>query len=357
MGWINRVRTSGNLGTDLDRSAPEELTAAAAEIGVDPLLVQGAGGNASVKIGDALWVKASGTWMRDAVLRNIFARVSLAPLLALRDNGEFEAMDALLQANRAADGLRPSIETSLHALMPHAAVVHAHAVNSVAVSVLGDGQSRFKQALGRDIRGMFIPYTKPGAALARAVAEALAVHGPADVLLLQNHGVVVGADRPRAAADLLREVERRLTLPVRSLPKPDTTTARAHENKDYCLAEPQSGAALDPFLFGVLTRAPLTPDQVVFLGGAVGVTAPAEECGGAAPLTFKAGVGAFRRRDCTLGALSMIDALLDVAVRLPEGAEVLGLAASQAAELLDWDAEKYRKSLDGALSDGVHHAG
>lgn len=340
----------------MDRSAPEELTATAAEIGVDPLLVQGAGGNASVKIGDALWVKASGTWMRDAGLRNIFARVSLAPLLTLRDNGEFEAMDALIQADRAADGLRPSIETSLHALMPHAAVLHAHAVNSVAVSVLGDGQSRFKQAMGRDIRGMFIPYTKPGAPLARAVAEALAVHGPADVLLLQNHGVVVGADRPRAAADLLREVERRLTLPVRSLPKPDTTTARAHENKDYCLAEPQSGAALDPFLFEVLTRAPLTPDQVVFLGGAIGVMAP-EECDGAAPLTFKAGVGAFRRRDCTLGALSMIDALLDVAIRLPEDSEVLGLAASHAAELLDWDAEKYRKSLDGALSDGIHHAG
>lgn len=325
----------------------EELTATAAELGGDPLLIQGAGGNASVKIGDALWVKASGTWMRDAVLRNIFAHVSLAPLLTLRENGEFEAMDALLQSGRTGNELRPSIETSLHALMPHAAVVHAHAVNSVAVSVLGDGQARFKHAMGRDIRGIFIPYTKPGAPLARAVAEALAVHGPADVLLLQNHGVVVGADRPRAAADLLREVERRLTLPARSLPKPDITAARAWENKAYCLAEAQSSAALDPFLFEVLTRAPLTPDQVVFLGGAISVTASAEECVGAAPLTFKAGVGAFRRRDCTPGALSMIDALLDVAVRLPEGAQVLGIAASHAAELLDWEAEKYRKSLDG----------
>jgi rhamnose utilization protein RhaD (predicted bifunctional aldolase and dehydrogenase) len=337
----------GNWGTDLDKSAPEELTATAAELGVDPLLIQGAGGNASVKIGDALWVKASGTWMRDAVLRNIFAYVSLAPLLTLRDNGEFEAMDALLQSGRAGNGLRPSIETSLHALMPHAAVVHAHAVNSVAVSVLGDGQSRFKHAMGRDIRGIFIPYTKPGVPLARAVAEALATRGPADVLLLQNHGVVVGADRPRTAADLLREVERRLTLPVRSLPKPDITAARAWENKAYRLAEAQSGAALDPFLFEVLTRAPLTPDQVVFLGGAVSVMAPAAESGGAAPLIFKAGVGAFRRRECTPGALSMIDALLDVAVRLPEGAQVLGLTASHAAELLDWEAEKYRKSLDG----------
>ena len=326
--------------------APEELTATAADLGADPLLVQGAGGNASVKIGDALWVKASGTWMRDAVLRNIFAHVALAPLLALRDNGEFEAMDALLQSGRAVDGLRPSIETSLHALMPHAAVVHAHAVNSVAVSVLGDGQSRFEHAMGRDLHGVFIPYTKPGAPLAEAVAEALAVHGPADILLLQNHGVVVGADRPRGAGDLLREVERRLTLPVRALPKPDIAAARAHENEAYCLAEAHSGAARDSFLFEVLTRAPLTPDQVVFLGGAVGVAALTEACAGPAPLIYKAGVGAFTRRDCTPGALSMIDALLDVALRLPEGAEVVGLAGSDAAELLDWEAEKYRKSLD-----------
>lgn len=331
-------------------SALEELTAVATELGANPLLVQGAGGNASVKIGNSLWVKASGTWMRDAGLRNIFAQVSLTPFLALQNSGDFEAMDVALRSACAAGALRPSIETSLHALMPHAAVVHAHSVNSVAVSVLADGQSRFEDALGRDLRGVFIPYTKPGSALAKAVAGALADHGAADVLLLQNHGVVVGADRPQAARDLLHEVERRLNLSVRVLPKPDVTVARAHENEAYCLAEAHCGAALDPFLFEVLTRAPLTPDQVVFLGGAVGVTALTEACVGPAPLIFKAGVGAFRRRDCPLGALSMIDALFEVARRIPEGAEVVGLTKQAAAELLDWDAEKFRKSLDVSLA-------
>ena len=76
----------------MDIAALEELRAVAAELGADPLLVQGAGGNASVKIGDGLWVKASGTWMRDAQLHNVFAQVCLAPLLALRVNGDFEAM-------------------------------------------------------------------------------------------------------------------------------------------------------------------------------------------------------------------------------------------------------------------------
>jgi rhamnose utilization protein RhaD (predicted bifunctional aldolase and dehydrogenase) len=210
------------------------------------------------------------------------------------------------------------------------------------------------------LRGAFIPsYIKPGAPLAAAVTAALADHGPVDVLLLQNHGAVVGADRPAAAAALLREVERRLAFPVRVLPSADVAAARAHESEDYCVSEGHCRAALDPFLFDALTRAPLTPDQVVFLGGAVCVAEAgfsvsaaaraAEAAIGAMPaLVYKAGIGAFRRRDCTPGALSMIDALLDVALRIPERAEVIGLSRAAAAELLAWDAEKYRKSLDTA---------
>ena len=49
-------------------------------IGADPLLVQGAGGNVSWKEGDDLWVKASGTWLADAVSQDIFIPVSLTPI-------------------------------------------------------------------------------------------------------------------------------------------------------------------------------------------------------------------------------------------------------------------------------------
>ena len=45
------------------------------DIGNDLNLIQGAGGNTSVKINDALWVKASGCWLRDALRKEIFIPV------------------------------------------------------------------------------------------------------------------------------------------------------------------------------------------------------------------------------------------------------------------------------------------
>ena len=95
-----------------------------AEIGGDALLVQGAGGNASWKDGDTLWVKASGTWLEEACRRDIFVPVDLMHLNSAIAVGDFDVTP------RAAgpSSLRPSIETLLHALMPHPVVIHLHAV-------------------------------------------------------------------------------------------------------------------------------------------------------------------------------------------------------------------------------------
>ena len=46
------------------------------KIGDDLDLIQGAGGNTSEKIGDELWVKASGCWLSDALKKNIFISVN-----------------------------------------------------------------------------------------------------------------------------------------------------------------------------------------------------------------------------------------------------------------------------------------
>ncbi|HEY6601546.1 MAG TPA: class II aldolase, partial [Xanthobacteraceae bacterium] len=55
-----------------------ELRRMSARVGRNMLLVQGAGGNSSIKHGDVLWVKASGTWLADAEDKEIFVPVSLS---------------------------------------------------------------------------------------------------------------------------------------------------------------------------------------------------------------------------------------------------------------------------------------
>ena len=49
--------------------------ALAAQLGQDPLRVQGPGGNTSIKSGNVMWIKASGTELADAETKPIFVAV------------------------------------------------------------------------------------------------------------------------------------------------------------------------------------------------------------------------------------------------------------------------------------------
>ncbi len=51
-----------------------------ADLGRNPLLVQGAGGNTSIKEDGLLWVKASGTWLSEATEKKTMVAVDLARL-------------------------------------------------------------------------------------------------------------------------------------------------------------------------------------------------------------------------------------------------------------------------------------
>ena len=70
------------------------------------------------------------------------------------------------------DGLRPSIETPLHVLLPHTFVAHVHALNTVCVSV----QPHFDGELSTiaEANDWRILKTKVGIELARAVNREVA---------------------------------------------------------------------------------------------------------------------------------------------------------------------------------------
>ena len=332
-----------------------DLAEASARIGRDPLLIQGPGGNTSIKDADELWVKASGLWLSDAGDRQVFVPLDRAALTHDDGSARLEiGADAVIAARNDA-GLRPSIETALHALMPHPVVFHAHAVNAMATSVLADGEARAAELLA-GLNWRWVPYRRPGAELASGVLEAVAA-GAADVLLLQNHGVVVGADTPAAAEMLLREVEARLELPARPLAAGNALAAFDHA--DFEVHPVASAIALDAAAVEALTRYPLVPDQIVFLGGAVPsvssidqlaeTAARCTEATGVSPaLILIPGVGGVAARNRSAGAETMIGALIEIARRVPAGAEVCGLDDAAVASLLGWDAEHHRRALDAA---------
>ena len=51
--------------------------ALSAALGSDPLRVQGPGGNTSIKDGDVMWIKASGTELANALTEDIFPSTCL----------------------------------------------------------------------------------------------------------------------------------------------------------------------------------------------------------------------------------------------------------------------------------------
>ena len=108
---------------------PPEFISLSQEIGAQPLLVQGPGGNTSVKIEGHMWIKASGTELAEARDKNIFVAVDPAKAMQeLEGAGDGSCRSALINPD---GGLRPSIETTFHAMFNHKFVFHFHSVAAI----------------------------------------------------------------------------------------------------------------------------------------------------------------------------------------------------------------------------------
>lgn len=333
----------------------DDLAQLSARIGADPLLIQGAGGNTSVKDGSTMWIKASGTLLAEALTRDVFVPVDLAAMRA-SVAAEEERADQPADFALVRDGLRPSIETSLHAVFQQRIVVHAHCVNTLAYAIRLDAESALSARLNAFDWG-FVRYAKPGANLAASVQKVL---GPqTDVVVLGNHGIIVAAETVAEAGALLERVVAALRAsPRRVAPDLPVLASRAGDGYSPLPADhPLHTVARVPSLTSAALAGSLYPDHVIFCGvGAVALDpdeTPAQAVGrrGQQGLPMPAfllvpGSGALIRDGASDGAQALVRCLGDVLSRLSDGSEVNTLTWAENAALLDWDAEKYRQTLD-----------
>lgn len=318
-----------------------------ARIGVDPLLVQGAGGNVSWKDGSTLWVKASGTWLADALKRDIFVPVALDGLTQSLAAGDFSVQPQALEGST----LKPSIETLLHALMPHRVVVHVHAVDVLAHLVRQDWLSSVAERAGDASTWASVGYFKPGAALAHAVWQALSSKPAARVVFLQSHGLVVGGATIGEVDQTLRDV----VAGFRGQPGPASEGRSFDETSSAPAgwsAIPDASVqalALDERMSAYLQPAwALYPDHVVFLGARARFVQSTDELTRLAPdvsVAFVLGAGAFAYGELTAARLAQLRCYVDVISRQSAPDQLRTLSDDQIAELLNWDAERYRQSL------------
>jgi rhamnose utilization protein RhaD (predicted bifunctional aldolase and dehydrogenase) len=345
--------------------APEMTTAAeldalrrlSASIGADPALTQAAGGNTSIKVDGIMWIKASGTWLAHARDRDIFVPIQLDRLReGMADDDPacetcVDYIDQTLNTNR----LRPSVETTVHAVMPQRVVVHVHCVETISWAVRTDAEDVLAPML-KSFSWRFVPYARPGIPLARVMKERLKLDD--DVVILGNHGLVVAAQSVTATETLLRQVVRALRRSVRSPPAADIVAlAQSAQGSAYRLPDDPliHGVATDPTSLAHASRGSLYPDHVVFLGPGVFVLARDEDleqgmkrakAEGLEPrIVLVPGKGVLVHRQSVAAVEPMARCLADVTARIDHDEPVHALSERDVDALVNWDAEKYRQSL------------
>lgn len=330
----------------------KHVKAFCAQIGADPLLVQGAGGNVSWKDGGTLWIKASGTWLAEAELKEIFVPVDLTFLQTALTKQNFSVKPEITSNS----DLRPSIETLLHALMPHRVVVHLHAVEILAHLVQVNARQKIKKRVGDAVKWIYVDYFKPGADLARAVSEQLTTRTDADVVFLGNHGVVIGGKDVEDVVTTLHTLILKLKIKT-SISLPENRASRRESDfltRGYvpCLdKEVHLLVTKDELINRLRHEWALYPDHVVFLGAEAVVLERNfrmielnEIASRKPPFIFASDDGIYENLSATPAQRSQLRCYFDVIVRQGGADNLSRLTDQQVSELLDWDAEKFRQS-------------
>ena len=181
-------------------------------MGQDPRLVQPGGGNTSMKEGDTLLVKGSGTDLR-TIGRESFTRLSLSRLAVLRQAESMSDADMMrfMVSCMVGEGPAPSVETPLHALLPYKVIAHTHDVATMSLTNIRDAEA--ERLVGDLFEGrlVYVPYVRPGFPLAKAVGRVVKkIPANAIGLTLAHHGLVVWGDNAEECYARLVEVTGRM---------------------------------------------------------------------------------------------------------------------------------------------------
>jgi rhamnose utilization protein RhaD (predicted bifunctional aldolase and dehydrogenase)/NAD(P)-dependent dehydrogenase (short-subunit alcohol dehydrogenase family) len=177
-------------------------------LGREPKLVLHGGGNTSVKTimkdlldeeVEVLCVKGSG-WDMAAIEPAGLPAVRLAPLRKLRGRRAL-ADEEMVRVQRAnlldPSSPNPSVETLLHAFLPHKYVDHTHSTALLSLTDQPDGADRCADLYGRRLG--LVPYIMPGFLLAKKAVEVFETDPAVEGLVLLKHGIFTFGGTAREA--------------------------------------------------------------------------------------------------------------------------------------------------------------
>ncbi len=295
-------------------------------VGSDPLLTQASTGNSSMKLDGVLWIKASGCWMADALRNDILIPLNLTEVTECLRRG----IDPTERYPRA------SLETAMHAALPHRVVLHVHCVNTIAWAVRSDAPIHLQSRLG-SVAWQWIPYVASGLPLSREMERALSARPDACVFVLGNHGLIVAGDDIQTVEALLREVRACLGVAPRQAHAPDYPGLLEICSHSSCWHLPDDGTlhalGTDPVSRSILTRGLLYPCQAIF-----------SECRCRnRPLRIIEGRGVLVSTSMAPTELAMLSGLAQVVQRLSPSVPLRYLTEAEVAAISTQVTDRYRE--------------
>jgi rhamnose utilization protein RhaD (predicted bifunctional aldolase and dehydrogenase) len=317
-----------------------------ARIGSDSLLTQASTGNSSIKLEGVLWIKASGKWMADAIHEDILIPLDLAEVK--------ERVKQKVDPAELYNGA--SIETAMHAVLPHRVVLHVHCVNTIAWAVRQDAPLQLEHQLD-GLRWQWISYAPSGLPLAWEIEKVLSASPDTDVLVLGNHGLVIGGYDCGAVEGLLSQVQQRLAIcPRQADPTDYAALAEITDGSSWGLPEDDEVHALgtDAISRAVLSGGLLYPCQSIFstsstpgLFRSVPRPHPKDQWESryhTRPFLIIEGCGIIVRRTMTPAERAMMTGLAQVIQRISSSAPLRYLSEDEVANSSSMIASRYRFS-------------
>ena len=329
------------------------------ELGLDRMQIQAAGGNTSIKVGDTLWVKASGKWLSKADEEGFVVPMSISRIkkaIELSSCTDQDIIECIISSS-SIKGLRPSVEAPMHAVLDFKYVVHTHDLKVIALTLSDQLFPKLDLALeGLDWK--FVPYIKPGIDLCRQLQS---LKDESDkIFILENHGLVVCSDNLSQLESTMNDIGRRLGSQLeRCHEKPRDLRKRKVniEGTGYTLCDDKNinELAVQHTWRERLSKGMSLPDCVVFLGPRVPAIDP-DEIGlrekllklSSSNLPLNSCIslvdyGIIIRDDALKGTTEMILCMYDLMSMLPDNIDINYFTEDTIQSLLNWDAEKYRQ--------------
>jgi len=340
----------------------KELEKISLNVGSMTDMIQGGGGNTSVKLNDELMaVKASGYMLKQITTDDGYAVVNYKDIKSFYENidpasgidYEKDSTEVIKKCIVKMEGmreLRPSVEVGFHSVLKKY-VIHSHSVYANIICCSKNGQELVKKFFsGTTYSHLWIPYINPGFSLTLKIIDGINELKKSggkfpEVIFMENHGLIVNSDDCSKSLELNAEVNDIIkkslgindAYPEISLEKVDDSTFKS--NTGYLSMYFKNNKITSDYFNKIV----LYPDQLVYLSGNISVD------GSESKLNIKTASGEIIYKTGLKEAQTMEETLLAyiyIISRIKQyGLTLKTLSSEEINFIKNWESERYRKSL------------